>query len=132
MASSPDLIQWLEALSTGQSTIIAAVAAGILGLVVAFCFLGRGSSQEPKKESSVKASEEEEEDEASSKVEEKKTEPQKKQWKVKNSGKPKKTTLPTHPLLAADFKGHTGAVLSLDFDSTGRYLVSCSEGLLKI
>ena len=45
-----------------------------------------------------------------------------KQWK------PRKHSHSTHPLLAADFKGHTGAVLSLDFELGGKYLVSCSEG----
>lgn len=45
-----------------------------------------------------------------------------KQWQ------PKKHTPPTHPLLAADFKGHTGAVLSLDFELGGKYLVSCADG----
>ena len=43
----------------------------------------------------------------------------------------KKSALPPHPLLATEFKGHTGAVLSLDFDTNGRYLASCSDGELK-
>ena len=42
----------------------------------------------------------------------------------------KKWTLPSHPLIAADFKGHTESVLSLDFDSSGKYLASASEGAL--
>ena len=117
-------LQWLEALSAGQSAVLVAVGTGLLGLIVAFCLSGRGSSRRQQKEA-----EEEVRDEKVEEVgEEKRAEPQKKQWKVKNTGKPKKTTLPSHPLLAADFKGHTGAVLSLDFDSTGKYLVSCSEG----
>ena len=30
--------------------------------------------------------------------------------------------------MAADFKGHTGSVVSLDFEPGGKYLVSSSEG----
>ena len=33
-----------------------------------------------------------------------------------------------HPLLSADFKGHTGSVLSLHFELGGKYLASCSDG----
>ena len=124
-ASSVGLSQWMEALSAGQSAVLVAVGAGMLGLVVAFCMSGRGSTHKRREE---EAKDKEAEEVSSSTENEKKTEPQKKQWKVKNTGKPRKTTLPSHPLLAADFKGHTGAVLSMDFDSTGRYLVSCSEG----
>ncbi len=40
----------------------------------------------------------------------------------------KKTTLPPHPLLAAEFKGHTGVICGLDFDVNGKYLASCSDG----
>ena len=130
MASSMDVLQWLEALSAGQSAVLVAVGAGLLGLIVAFCLSGRGSSGERQKEEETRTAEVENVSSAEE-GDEKKTEPQKKQWKVKNTGKPKKTVLPSHPLLAADFKGHTGAVLSLDFDSTGKYLVSCSEGGLK-
>ncbi|CAI8023483.1 Transducin beta-like protein 2 [Geodia barretti] len=126
MASSMDVLQWLDALSAGQSAVLVAVGAGLLGLIVAFCLSGRGSSGERQKEEETRTAEVENVSSAEE-GDEKKTEPQKKQWKVKNTGKPKKTVLPSHPLLAADFKGHTGAVLSLDFDSTGKYLVSCSE-----
>lgn len=40
----------------------------------------------------------------------------------------KKGGLEPHPLSAADFKGHTGTVLSLSFEPGGKYLVSCSDG----
>lgn len=42
----------------------------------------------------------------------------------------KKITLPSHPLLSADFKGHTGSILGLDFDGNGKYIASCSNGKL--
>ena len=34
----------------------------------------------------------------------------------------------SHALLAASLKGHTGQILEIDFDSRGKYLLSCSEG----
>ena len=34
----------------------------------------------------------------------------------------------SHALLAATLKGHTGQILEIDFDSRGKYLLSCSEG----
>lgn len=40
----------------------------------------------------------------------------------------KKLNPPPHHLLSADFKGHTGSVLSLDFELGGKYLASCSNG----
>ncbi len=40
----------------------------------------------------------------------------------------KKITLPAHPLLVAEFKGHTGFICDLDFDVNGKYLASCSDG----
>lgn len=43
---------------------------------------------------------------------------------VKGKGKgPEK-----HPLQAADLRGHTGAVLDLEFSLDGKYLASCSTG----
>ena len=118
------LLEWLEALSAGQSAVLVAVGVGVIGLLVAFCLSTRGSvSKEEEPKSQV--------EEISSAVKGKRddaSEPQKKQSKARNTGKPKRGALPSHPLLAADFKGHTGAVLSLDFDHSGKYLVSCSEG----
>ena len=122
MASSAVEFQWLEGLSVGQSAVLIAVGAGLLGLVLAFCLSGRGSDSKTREEEKHEANE------PSAAVTDKKAEPPKKQWKVKNAGKSRKTTLPSHRLLAADLKGHTAAVLSLDFDSSGKYLVSCSEG----
>ena len=83
-----------------------------------------------KKSSEQKEPEQKEEEQRE--AEKEKAEPQErnkskapKKWKP-SAGK--KWTLPSHPLLAADFKGHTEAVLSLDFDSSGKYLASSSEG----
>ena len=44
--------------------------------------------------------------------------------------KPNRKSLPNHPLLVCEFKGHTGSILSLDFDCSQKYLASCSEGIL--
>ena len=125
MTSDMDALQLLETLSAGQSAILVTVAAGMLGLIVAYCLSTRGSASKAKEEAKTEV------EEISSEPSAKKSggsELQRKQWKAQNTGRSRKASLPSHSLLAADFKGHTGAVLSLDFDSTGRYLVSCSEG----
>jgi len=36
----------------------------------------------------------------------------------------------THPWLLTSLKGHSSPVLSIDFSSNGKYLASCSAGLL--
>jgi WD40 repeat protein len=119
-------VQWLDALSAGQAAILVAVGVGMLGLIVAFCLSSRGSSSKGKE--TITEVEEVSSGESTGKTRKNSTsDPQKKQWKAKTTAKPRRTVLPSHPLLATDFKGHTGAVLSLDFDSTGRYLASCSE-----
>ena len=119
--------QWLGALSAGQAAVLVAVGVGMLSLIVAFCFSTRGSSS--KRKEMISEVEELSSEQSFRKArKDSSSDPQKKQWKAKTSAKPRRTTLPSHLLLAADFKGHTGAVLSLDFDSTGRYLASCSEG----
>lgn len=120
------VVDSLQELFASQLAILVAVGAGLLGLIVAFYLTARGSSSKGG-ERETKADVEE----ISSSQSEKgsKNEPQRKQGKVKNIARSRKASLPSHSLLAADFKGHTGAVLSLDFDSTGRYLVSCSEGI---
>jgi len=35
-----------------------------------------------------------------------------------------------HPWLACNLKGHSGPVIGLDFSPNGKYLASCSEGIL--
>ena len=44
------------------------------------------------------------------------------------AGKAKKPTVSSHPLLAAELKGHTAAVTGVEFDLSGDYLASCSDG----
>ena len=123
------LLQWLEEISAAPSTVLVAVGVGIVGLLVAFCLRARGSdSGSGSREKKERKSDGEEEQEGGGEADREEGAKRKKQWKAKNAPKTKRTTLPSHPLLTADFKGHTGAVLSLDFDSSGRYLVSCSEG----
>ena len=52
-----------------------------------------------------------------------------KRSKLKEKFRPRrKSGLGPHPLLAADFKGHTDAVLSLSFEPGGKYLASSSKG----
>ena len=119
-------VDYLQELFAGHLAILLAVVAGLLGLVVAFCLTARGLSSKDE-ERETKADVEEVSSSQSGKAS--KNEPQRKQGKVKNIPRSRKASLPSHWLSAADFKGHTGAVLSLDFDSTGRYLVSCSEGI---
>lgn len=121
------VVDWLQTLSAGHLAVLVAVIAGLLGLVVAFCLATRGSSSKGEERETKTAEVEEVFSDQSGKGS--KNEPQRKQWKAKNTARSRKASLPSHSLLAADFKGHTGAVLSLDFDSTGRYLVSCSEGI---
>ncbi len=117
----PDFLSVLLAdLSTTHYAFIGAVLLGFVGVVYVIWVTlraGRGE-QKPSGEG-----EKETEEEGSQK--QKKQQPKLKAVKTKSS---RKVTLPSHPLLAADFKGHTGAVLSLDFDSNDRYLASTSDG----
>ena len=108
--------------------LLAAVVVGLFGILFALCFFRKPgyvkSQREGKLEQSVGEESAREQEEDSGQKH------QKQQTKVRGV-KPKavrKITLPSHPLLAGEFKGHTGAVLSLDFDINGKYLASCSEG----
>ena len=121
------VLEWLEVIAATQPAVLVAVGAGLVGLLVAFCFAQRTSASSSK-EKEERREEEDQEEGGGGAGEEKEGGTKPKKTKVKNAPKAKRTTLPSHPLLAADFKGHTGAVLSLDFDSSGKYLVSCSEG----
>ena len=104
--------------------ILAAVVVGLVGLLAVLWLALRRSGSKGPEEVRNEGSEEDMEKEESS-------EGPKRRKPLKSKGpttRSRKNTLPSHSLLAADFKGHTGAVLSLDFDSSGRYLASCSEG----
>ena len=119
-----------EFLLANLYAVLGAAVVGLAGLVFILCITLRPGSN--------RRSEGEEHEGRTSVVEESLGEqeesggqkPKRQQTKVKGA-KPKavrKITLPSHPLLAGEFKGHTGAVLSLDFDTSGKYLASCSEG----
>lgn len=127
--SSSSFLQWLEPLSAGQSAILVAVGVGLLGLIVVYCC---GSDSRSEREAKDEVEEVGSSEQSEKGKKDGGSEPQKKQWKVKNTAKPRRTALPSHSLLKADLKGHTGAVLSLDFDSMGRYLVTCSEGIARL
>ena len=43
-------------------------------------------------------------------------------------GRNRKHSRSSHPLLAADLKGHTSSVVDIDYDINGKYLISISEG----
>lgn len=104
--------------------ILAAVVLGLVGLLAALWLALRRSGSKGLEEARNEVSGGDMEKEDSG-------EGPKQRKPLKSKGpttRPRKNTLPSHSLLATDFKGHTGAVLSLDFDSSGRYLASCSEG----
>ena len=105
-------------------SLAVAVTVGALSLLLC-CFLGLcGGSKTEKagEERETEVTNDKEGQEGDGKAKK----PKGKGFKSKPSSK--KVTLPSHPLLAGEFKGHTGAVLSLDMESNGKYLASCSEG----
>ena len=117
-----DLVyDFVEEVPGGPLAVLGAAAVGLLGVVFLLCCaLSRGSE---KRGRPVSVSESEGEEDRP------RQQQSKSKLKQQSSGN-KKVTLPPHPLLAAEFKGHTGAVLSLDYDTSGKYLVSCSDGEL--
>ena len=114
---------------TTHYALLAAVVVGLLGVLVALCF-----SRKPghvKSQGEGKLPEQSVGEESAGEQEEDSEQKHHKQQTRVRGVKPKavrRITLPSHPLLAGEFKGHTGAVLSLDFDINGKYLASCSEG----
>lgn len=124
-SGEPDFLSVLLAdLSTTHYAFVGAVVVGLVGVIfVIWVVLRPGRRQEEEAKTEGGQEEEEEEEEVTQK--QKKKQPKLKNVKTKTS---RKVTLPSHPLLAADFKGHTGPVVSLDFDSNDRYLASSSEG----
>lgn len=130
MAGVSDFI--LTDLTATHYAIAAAAVLGLIGALYVLCSaLGVRISVEVvddrETEQRGSADESSEEQEGSTKGQR-----QKRQQQAKAKGakvKPqRKVTLPSHPLLAAEFKGHTGPVLSLDSDGNGKYVASCSEG----
>ena len=113
----------LADLSTTHYAVAVAVLLGLPGVLYLLCCALRGAKK-PQETAEDSGSEEQVNADGGQK--------QKKQQQAKVKGtkiKPqRKITLPSHPLLAAEFRGHTGSVLSLDFDDNGKYLASCSEG----
>ena len=111
--------------------VLAACVTGLVGVLV-FCYaLGcckGSSSKEGREEDGTRkksTSESEDEPEKASKQQQHKNKGGKsKQFASSKS----KVSLPPHPLLAAEFKGHTGAVVAMDFDVNGKYLATCSDG----
>lgn len=108
--------------------MLAAAVAGLLGVVFLLCCaLSSGSRGNGGKDAGAKkrlssVSESEGEENGGDKSR------QKPRNKSSSKASNKKVSLSPHPLLATEFKGHTGAVLSLDFDTNGKYLASCSDG----
>ena len=122
----------VEELPGGPYSVLVAAVAGLVGVFLLLCCtIRRASDGDSKKEGVEKrsrpvsvSSESEGEENGEGR---KRQQPRSKGSKSKQQSS-KKIVLPPHPLLAAEFKGHTGAVLSLDFDTTGKYLASCSDG----
>lgn len=114
----------------GLYAVVVAAVTGLLGVTLLLCCtLSRGGREEKeaaRRRPLSSVSESEGEDTSEGKPKQQQSRSKSKQ----PSGK--KITLPPHPLLAAEFKGHTGAVLSLDFDTNGKYLASCSDGGLHL
>ena len=118
----------LADLSTTHYAIAAAALLGLLGVLYVLCCALRGPEKARETEKHTgSADESSEEQENSTEVQQQKRQQQGKAKGVKVKPQ-RKVTLPSHPLLAAEFKGHTGPVLSLDSDGNGKYVASCSEG----
>lgn len=109
-------------------TVAVTAVVGAFSLALC-CLLGRCGGTDKEKKTG-KASEERETEDAKDKDDQegegKAKKPKGKGFKSKPTSK--KVALPSHPLLAGEFKGHTGAVLAVDMESNGKYLASCSEG----
>ena len=103
--------------------ILVAAVVGMLTLILlTWCILRPGTKNESQDIEPVSNEENNNEVEGTGSSQSKGKKP-----KVKPISK--KVSLPTHPLLAAEFKGHTDGVLSIDIDPNGKFLTSCSEGM---
>jgi len=118
------IVRVLESVPGGSYTVLSTAIVGLVVIVSCTVCRGRSSSSGDKPVTGG-CNEGEEDDENTPK--QRKQQPKNRPKQRQQSSKTK-VALPPHPLLATEFKGHTGAVLSLDFDSSGKYLASCSEG----
>ena len=116
-----------------RTPLVVAGVVGVFSLAILWCLLGlfgNGDGGREKKNRDKISREREVEDQENQGGEDKAKKPKGKASKAKQTSK--KVTLPSHPLLAGEFKGHTGAVLSIDMESNGKYLASCSEGMAPV
>lgn len=114
---------WVEEVPGGPVTILTAAVVGLGVAVLCYaigCGAGKGSQTAGKANNGAESN--------SSQQQTKEQQNKLKGPKPFKQHQSRRTTLPSHPLLVTEFKGHTGAVLSLDFDSSGKYLGSCSDG----
>lgn len=58
----------------------------------------------------------------------KKEGPQSEKKKERKIDRSRKVSHSSHPLLAAELKGHTRAIVDVDFDINGKYVITASEG----
>ena len=94
----------------------AAVVAVLLVVVLVFL---KGRSKEQSKEG------EDEHDQVSPMT---KGAPQAEKKKERKFDRSRKTSQSSHPLLAAELKGHTRSIVDMDFDINGKYVITASEG----
>ena len=134
-----EIVRLVEDVPGGVYTVLGSAVVGLAGILLFLCWAltgrdgaggGSGTSRQTGVPRGRTASATESEGEENGEVRSRKQQPRSKISKMKQQPSNKKITLPPHPLLAAEFKGHTGSVLSLDFDSNGKYLASCSDGML--
>ena len=128
-----EVVGWVEDLPGGPYAVLGAAVVGLVGAVVLCYALGcSGGSKADQREGEKKRTVSESDSAGEEASEEQGKSKQQSRGKGSKHFKQqsKKVTLPPHPLLATEFKGHTGTVLSLDFDVNGKFLASCSDGKL--
>lgn len=111
-----EMAELVEKIPGGYPAVLVALLVGLLGVLLICVTRGNKGNTEVRSEG---------EESGESDNEKVKQQPKP---KYKQPHAPKKVLLPPHPLLAGEFKGHTGSILSLDFDTNGKYLGSCSDG----
>ncbi len=122
-----DVEDILRAVPGGTYAVLVAFVVGVTGVVALFCVIGKGGGSSLEGKGARKRLVSEDEQSEAEETGNKNKQPRHKTSKSKPQSS-KKVTLNSHPLLAGEFKGHTGAVLSLDFEANGKYLASCSDG----